>query len=222
MVKRYTAAQIAFHWVDTVCVGVLLVSGLGIYDPDIFGGLPAATWYAWHSWFAVIFLFALGFHVVYDGLVLDELAFMWFGKRELERQRMIARNFLGLTRAYPKYGKYHPSQIIFHWLAAANVLALVLTGLVLWKPTRALFPLRMLGLGWDFVYSCRTLHDFFTATLIALLIGHVYFGIGIRKNWATARSMLTGKLPYEEYAKYHEVEGLGGVEEASLQPVDQA
>jgi len=214
LVQRYTALQRAFHWVNAVCIGVLLVSGLAIYDPDLFGWMhvPAATWFAWHRWFAVTFLVAVGFHIVYDSFVLDEFAFMWFGKEEVERQKLIARNFLGLSKAYPKYGKYHPSQITYHWLAAANLLALVLTGLILWKPARALFPLRLLGLGWDFVYACRTLHDFFTATLMALIIGHVYFGIGIKKNWIISKSMLTGTLPYEEYARYHEVEGIGGLE----------
>ncbi len=214
LVRRYTVPQRVFHWVNVVSVGVLLVSGLGIYAPDLFGGggVPAATWYAWHRWFAVIFLVAVGFHIVYDSFVLDEFAFMWFGKKEMERQKLIARNFLGLSKSYPKYGKYHPTQITYHWAVAANLLALVLTGLILWRPARALFPLRLLGLGWDFVYACRTLHDFFTATLMAMVIAHVYFGILIKKNWVISRSMLTGTLPYDEYARYHELEGASGLE----------
>ena len=50
------------------------------------------------------------------------------------------------------------------------------------------------------------LHDFLTATLVVLIIGHVYFAVFIKKNWPDLRAMFTGKIPLEEYEKYHEIE----------------
>ncbi len=47
---------------------------------------------------------------------------------------------------------------------------------------------------------------------MAMVIAHVYFGILIKKNWVISRSMLTGTLPYDEYARYHELEGASGLE----------
>ncbi len=207
-IKRYTVPQRIYHWANTVSVSVLLISGLAIYAPNLFSSLKitTSTWFRLHMWFVPIFLAGVAFHIIHSTFFLDRLGYLWFGRAEQQRLATIIRNFLGLTKAYPRLGKYHPAQILVHWAFSANLLVLTLTGFILWKPLRQLIPLRLFGLGWDFIFFNRLLHDFFTASLAAMIIGHVYFAVMIKKNWPDLKSMFTGKIPREEFERYHEIE----------------
>jgi cytochrome b subunit of formate dehydrogenase len=86
---------------------------------------------------------------------------------------------------------------------ASNLFDLILTGMVLWKPLRNLLPLSLFGLGWDFIYFTPILHGFFSATLFASLIGHIYFALFIKKKWPEAKSMVTGRMSLQEYLQSH-------------------
>ena len=171
--ERHTLFQRVFHWANVVSTAILLLSGLAMYRspslPDLGG--PTAFWFSWHQWVTPMFLALMTAHVLYEYRA-PELDQMWVGG---EGGR-----------------KYRPAQILFHWAIASNLFVLVLTGFVLWKPLRALLPLFLLGFGWDFIFFNRILHGFFTATLIALLLAHVYFALFIRENWPRTRSMITG------------------------------
>jgi formate dehydrogenase subunit gamma len=204
VILRYTVAQRVFHWVNAIACIVLLMTGLGIYAPGLFGNaVSTGTWFVWHSWFAVLLMVGVVFHFIHDSLIEDAFGFMWIGKEEVDTLKQVSKNFLGTSKVYPKYGKYNPMQIASHWMFTGSIFALILTGLILWKPTRFLFPLELLGLGWGFIYFCRILHDFFAAALLALIIGHVYFALFIKKNWSVSKSIITGKIDYAPYIKYH-------------------
>lgn len=206
-VKRYTVSQRIFHAINIVSILGLIVSGLFIYSPSLLNNLhiPTSTWFTWHRWFVAIFLVTTIFHIIYDSLVLDRFPYMWFGEVEWQKIRIIVKNFLGFTTKYPKYDKYHPGQILYHWFITLNLIALTLTGFVLWEPFRFMVPFQLFGLGWDFIHFNRTLHALFTATLIALIIGHVYFGLILKKNWPESKSILIGTIPMDHYLKYHEM-----------------
>ncbi|NIO06415.1 MAG: hypothetical protein GTO13_23230 [Proteobacteria bacterium] len=205
--ERYTLPQRIFHWVNAVSIFLLLISGLAIYAPNLFAfmNLKTSTWFELHMWLVPLFLGGVAFHIIHSAFFLDRLGYLWFGKAEQHRLATILRNFFGLTKEYPRLGKYHPAQILVHWGFFANLMALTLTGFIIWKPLRHLIPLRLFGLGWDFIFFNRILHDFFTASLAAMIIGHVYFAVLIKKNWPDLKAMFTGKIPLEEYAKYHEI-----------------
>ncbi len=149
----------AFHWTNAATVGILVVSGLAIY------GIPSADaarrttafWFAWHAWTAPLFAAVIVAHVVHEIVTPSHIDEMW--------------------PVAPRPGKYDAAQVVFHWLVALNLAALLLTGAVLWRPLRGLLPLRVLALGWDFVFVNRVLHAWFTSTLLALVLGHVYFGV---------------------------------------------
>jgi len=205
LTERYTLFQRIYHWVNTVAVFMLIVSGWMIYQPRKLTSVevPPSSWFLWHRWGVALLLVGLGFHVIYESFIVRRPNPMAINLDEVKRILSIIKNFFGLSRSYPLAGKYHPGQIIFHWAVAANLFLLTLTGFVIWKPFRDLLPLSLFGLGWDFIFYNRLLHGFFSATLIASLIGHIYFALFIKKNWGETKSMITGRVLLHEYLRSH-------------------
>jgi len=202
---RYTLFQRIYHWANTAAIFTLLFSGWMIYRFRPLFLLEGTTseYFTWHRWGVGLLLVGIAFHVIYESFVARDPNPMIFSLTEAKKILAILKNFFGLSRFYPLATKYHPGQIFFHWAVAGNVFCLILTGFVLWKPLRDLLPLSLLGLGWDFIFYCRVLHGFFSATLIASLMGHIYFALFIKKNWTETKSMFTGSVPLQDYLESH-------------------
>jgi formate dehydrogenase gamma subunit len=203
--ERHTLFQRIFHWTNGLAVFTLAGTGWMIYQPGQLLTMegPPSEWFLWHRWGVALLLAGIAAHIIREAFVAKEANPMVFNRAEVRRILSIFKNFFGLSKVYPLAGKYHTGQLIFHWGVAANIFALILTGMVLWKPLRELLPLPLFGLGWDFIYFTRILHGFFSATLFASLIGHIYFALFIKKNWPEARSMVTGRMPLREYLTSH-------------------
>lgn len=150
-----------------------------------------------------LLLVGLVFHFIYESFIARGSNPMAVNRKEVRKILTIQKNFFGLSKSYPLATKYHPGQIFFHWVVAGNLFLLILSGFVIWKPFRDLFPPFLFGLGWNFIFYSRLLHGFFSATLIASLIGHIYFAILIKKNWSETKSMFTGRVSFREYLNFH-------------------
>ena len=204
-IERYTFFQRIYHWANTAAVLTLVISGWMIYQPrrlPTVEGTPS-VWFFWHRWGVALLVVGLVFHIIYESFIIRGSNPMVVNRAEAKRILSILKNFFGLSKSYPLAGKYHPGQIFLHWVVAGNLFLLILTGFVIWKPFRDLLPLSLFGLGWDFIFYNRLLHGFFSAILIASLIGHVYFALFIKKNWTETKSMITGRVPRHEYLKSH-------------------
>jgi cytochrome b subunit of formate dehydrogenase len=203
-IQRHTIFQRLFHWLNTVAVLTLTISGWMIYQPGgLYSGKPAVEGFFWHRWGAALLLVGIAFHMIYESFISKEPNPMAVNRREVRKIMATVRNFFGLSKAYPLPTKYHSGQILFHWAMAGNLFLLILTGFVLWKPLRDLLPLSFLGLGWNFIYYNRLFHGFLAATLAASLIVHFYFALMIKKNWVETKSMITGRVPAREYLETH-------------------
>jgi len=204
-IERHTLFQRIYHWANSGAIFTLLISGLMIYRPRQISPLEGATseWFFWHRWGIALLLVGIAAHIVHEALLAKEANPMVFNRAEARRILSIFKNFFGISKNYPLAGKYHTGQIFFHWAVAGNIFLLILTGMVLWKPFRDFIPLSLLGLDWDFIYFTRLVHGFFSATLIASLIGHLYFALFIKKNWPETKSMITGKISRREYLESH-------------------
>lgn len=202
---RHNLAQRIYHWTNAVAILILTISGVMLYQPAKFFSSvhPPAYWFLWHEWGTALLLVTLVFHLLYESFVVRVLNPMAINQREIRRLAEMTKNFLGLSKFYPCSGKYHPAQIFFHWAVAANVFLLILTGMVIWKPWRIMLPLSLLGVGWEFIYYNRILHAFFSASLLSLLIGHIYFALLIKKNWPETKSMITGQIRLGDYLDSH-------------------
>lgn len=203
--ERHNLFQRIYHWSNALAVFALAVSGLMIYQPKQVPLIEGTTsgWFLGHKWGVALLLVGIADHLVYEAFIARGVNPMAVNRAELRRFMTILKNFFGVSQSYPLAGKYHFGQLFFHWLVAGNLFFLILTGMVLWKPFRDFLPLSLFGLGWDFIYFNRILHGFFSATLLASLIGHVYFALFIKKNWPEAKSMITGRMSLRDYLESH-------------------
>ena len=198
--QRHTLFQRIYHWANSLAIFTLVISGWMIYQPGQIPNLEGAPskWFFWHQWGIALLLVGILAHIVREAFVAKEDNPMVFSRAELKRIFSIFKDFLSFFKKHPLVGKYHTGQIFYHWAVAANIFALILTGMALWKPFRDFLPLSLFGLGWDFIFFNRVIHGFFSATLIASLIGHLYFALFIKTNWPVAKSMVTGRTSLRE------------------------
>jgi len=206
-IERHTLFQRVFHWSNTVAVIILTISGWMVYQPRAILSFTETTsiGFTWHRWGTALLLIGLASHFIYESFIAHGSNPVAVNRAEGKILLAILKNFFGLSKSYPLINKYHPGQIVFHWIVAGNLFLLILSGFVIWKPFRDLLPLSLFGLGWDFVFYCRLLHGFFSATLIPSLMGHIYFAVLIKKNWSETKSMFTGRVSLREYLNFHSV-----------------
>ena len=193
-VLRYQIGARLYHWANTVVVLGLVVSAVALFAP---GSLGAAPWLLIHEVLAVLFVAGLVLHIVVAPRRGDARS-MWFDGRDVRDLRVIATNFLGRTRGYPAFGKYDPLQKLYHAVLTLLAAALIFSGAYL----------LINGEAWatftrEWMRVMRLVHDVSGFALIAIVVGHVYFGI-IRVNWPQLVSMWTGRLRGSSFNLYHD------------------
>lgn len=193
-VLRYQIGARLYHWGNTLVVLGLSASGIALYAPGSFG---AAPWLIVHEVFAVLFVIGLALHIIVAPTSGDGRS-MWFEARDIHDLRVIVANFLGRTRHYPAFGKYDPLQKLYHAILTLLAAGLVFSGAYLLINGEAW---ATFSHGW--MRAMRLVHDVSGFAFIAIVIGHVYFGI-IRVNWPQLVSMWTGRLRGSSFNLYHD------------------
>jgi cytochrome b subunit of formate dehydrogenase len=193
-ISRYEIGARLYHWGNTLLVAGLAVSGVALFAPSALG---RRSWLLLHEVFAVLFVLALALHIVVAPKRGDARS-MWFDAQDWRDLRVIITNFLGRTRRYPAFGKYDPLQKIYHALLTLLGAGLIFSGVYLFLSAEfwATF-----SHGW--LRIMRLLHDAGAFAFIAILVGHVYFGV-IRVNWPRLVSMCTGRLRGSSFNLYHD------------------
>jgi formate dehydrogenase subunit gamma len=213
-ILRYTRVQRAYHWLTLLTLSVLFFSGLAIYKPDPFAfGMQTSRWFlyptysfwfGWHILFAFVLLVSGGFHIVYDTLILRRGWDIWFEGKDWKNLKMIAANWVNISKEYPKYTKYHPMQKFLHWGIFGVLLLIGITGFVMWEPTRyRLFPWWATDVGIEFICDMHIIHQFLTFAIITMIILHFTFSALSIHNWPISKSMITGYVPAKWFYKYH-------------------
>ena len=152
-------------------------------------------------------MIALVAHVWHDTITLKNFGRMWVTRRELSegfRRLTSFRNSAPIEES-SKLSHYKLEQIAFHWILAAVVSVIVITGFILWKPARIFVAPFWMPFGWDAVFAARVLHQLFTFILIAMIIAHIYFAVLVPKNWPYLRSIFTGRVLLSWYASHHRI-----------------
>jgi formate dehydrogenase subunit gamma len=193
-ILRYQPGARLYHWGNALLVIGLSLSGVALFSP---GSLGRGSWLLLHEVLAALFILALVLHIVVAP-ARGEGRSMWFEARDIHDLRVMAANFLGRTREYPALGKYDPLQKIFHAFLTLLSAGLVFSGVYLFLNADA-----WATFSHAWVRIMRLLHDASAFAFIAVLVGHVYFGL-IRVNWPQLVSMVTGRLRGSSFNRYHD------------------
>ena len=193
-VLRYQVGARLYHWGNTLVVLGLAATGIALFAP---GSLGTAPWLIIHEVLAVLFVIGLVLHVIVAPARGDGRS-MWFEARDIRDLHVMVTNFLGRTRRYPAFGKYDPLQKLYHAFLTLLAISLITSGAYL----------LISGEAWatfshQWMRTMRLVHDISSFAFIAIIVGHVYFGI-IRVNWPQLVSMWTGRLRGSSFNLYHD------------------
>ena len=195
-VVRYELGARLYHWGNTFLMLGLALSGVALYSP---GSLSGWSWLLIHEILAALFILALVLHIIVAP-TRGEGRSMWFDAKDLRDLRLIAANFVGLTRTYPAFGKYDPWQKVYHAILTLFAAALIFSGAYLFisAETWGTF-------SHNWMRQMRLLHGVGAFAFIAIIVGHVYFGI-IRVNWPQLVSMFTGRIRGSSFNLFHDAD----------------
>ncbi|MCH2356017.1 MAG: cytochrome b/b6 domain-containing protein [Pseudomonadales bacterium] len=185
-VLRHETIDRLFHWIMAGSILLLILTGVA---PII--GLRIA-WLNLHWIAGLVLTFVVIFHIV-RSLFWQDFKSMILGPRDFGEPFDSAK----------KPGKYSFEQKGMHWAVTVVVLAVVVTGLLMflqidtpfWDRTNSM-PESQLGLVF-------LLHGLSTLALVALAASHIYFALRPEKLFYT-RSMISGWISEDEMTANHD------------------
>jgi Ni/Fe-hydrogenase 1 B-type cytochrome subunit len=192
---KYELGARLYHWGNFLFLAGLILSGLALFVP---GSLRPfrVSWFLGHEIFAGLFVAGLLLHIVVATWRGDPRS-MWFSRRDLDDLRVTSANFLGTTRAYPRFGKYDPWQKLFHAVLTLLSVVMIFTGFYLFLSAEGYVTFTHEWLRWQ-----RLSHDFVAFIFVAMIVAHIYFGL-IRVNWPNLIAMFTGRVSARYFRLRH-------------------
>ena len=187
--KRYTASERSNHWIMGICFILLGLSGLAFFHPAFY---PLTQLFGGGVWARIIH--------PYLGVILGaSFAVMFLRFYKLNTITATDREWLsrvgemieGNDHNMPEQGKYNGGQKLVFWGMGACVLALLASGLVMWRSFFD-FPVGMVRLA-------AVIHAATATAMILIAIVHVYAAIWTK---GTLRAMWYGTVT-RAWAKQH-------------------
>ena len=183
-VQRYTFAERAYHWINSIAYTYLMLTGLALFTPlaywlaYVLGG-PATIRY-WHPWIGLVY-FATIFW----------MHRMW--KRDMQKipeDEKWSKNI----RAYaenrdelmPPQGRFNAGQKQFWWVMFVCTFILLLTGIIMWIPEKMPRDFHWVLSVIVFIHSATAL------ITIAAFIIHVYMSIWVTPG--SVKAMVEGHV----------------------------
>ncbi|SEN24190.1 formate dehydrogenase subunit gamma [Pseudomonas sp. ok272] len=171
-IQRYTANQRSNHWLVAILFFMAALSGLALFHPalfwlsNLFGGGPWTR--ILHPFMGVVMF------VLFMGLVISFWRANVFIRNDGVWLRQIGQVIQNKEEGVPPIGKYNPGQKLLFWTLLACMLALLVTGLVIW---RAYFSA---WFGITVIRWSMLLHALAGFVLVLSIIIHIYAGIWIK------------------------------------------
>lgn len=211
-IRRFTAAELAQHWVLLITLTVLALTGLALFAHGTWlgralialeGGIEARG--IIHRVAAVVLMALVGWHFLY-------VVFSERGHRQLMALRPTRRDFstigtliayyLGRTASAPDFGRFTPLQKLQYWGAGIGSLTMIATGFVLWFHTQAMAVVP------KWVIDVTTIvHGYEGLILFVLLFGwHLYIVHLSPGNFPMQRTFLDGTVTAATMWREHRLE----------------
>ena len=184
------------HWVNAIALGIMVGSGLQIYNASPYGEFtfpPFMTlggWLAgarmWH-FFAMWILFINGLvWVVYNISTRHGRLTTFFRKEDISGVVPMIQYYLRIRKQHPPVKKYNPLQKLAYTSVVFLGAASLLTGIAIYWPVQFSRVTALFG-GYDFA---RGWHFFFTLSFILFFLGHIF--MVIISGWSNFVSIITG------------------------------
>jgi formate dehydrogenase subunit gamma len=192
LIERYQASDRINHWVVAICFILLALSGLALFHPSMFwlthllGGGP---------WTRILHPFiGLVMFAAFAGLVWRFRQHNRIDSRDKQWLRQVRDVINNREARLPEVGRYNAGQKVLFWLMVICMLALLVTGLLIWHPYFAPgVPISLVRLG-------VVLHAIAAFVLIVGIIVHIYAAIWVKD---TMRAMIRGTVTRAWARKHH-------------------
>ena len=183
-IPRYTANERTNHWLVALSFIAAALSGLALFHP---WGFWLTALFGGGQWTRILH----PFFGVFMFIVVFLLAFRMWGDNTMDaRDREWIRSMRQVVNnreeGVPEVGRFNGGQKLLFWSLIVCMIALLLTGLVMWRPyLAAAFPI-------DLVRFASLVHAFFALVIICLIIVHIYSGFWVKgamaamtRGWVT-------------------------------------
>ncbi|MFD1704981.1 formate dehydrogenase subunit gamma [Methylopila henanensis] len=182
-VRRYDAAARVNHWITALCFVLLTLSGLALFHPslffltDLFGG--GANTRAFHPWIGVVLLAS------FTVLFVRFWKYNLWNRDDTQWTKQIGDVIKGDEEHLPELGKYNAGQKFVFWGTSLLIVALFVSGLVIWDQYfHGLVTIEVNRLA-------ALVHSLAAIGAILIIIVHIYAGIWVK---GTVRAMTQGKV----------------------------
>lgn len=201
-VRRYSGSARINHWIVAVSFVALLLSGLSLFHPSLyglsvlFGGGAVVRWL--HPWIGIVLTVSfLGLFVRFFWQNLPEFTdFVWLAR--------IRHVLSGHDEYLPEVGKYNAGQKFVFWSQTMLVATMFVTGIGLWEPGLA-YVEKLLGFKAtiDQLRLAALLHAGAAVLAITIWIIHVYAAIWVRGTIsAMTRGTVSGGWGWRHHRKW--------------------
>jgi len=174
LIRRYSLAERANHWLGALAYTYLLITGLAFWSPYLYwlaavvGGGPTARF--WHPWLGLVF----------------SVSFLWTSKEWLRDMQIdssdrawskaIGNYIRNEDAKLPPVGRFNYGQKLFFWGIFYSVILLLLSGIALWYTESLPWNLRILR------YAAILIHASVALISIGLVLIHVYMSAILEKG----------------------------------------
>jgi formate dehydrogenase subunit gamma len=189
---RYTASERVNHWMVAITFVLVALSGLSFFHPAFF---PLTLLFGGGVWTRIL-------HPYLSVLLILFFASLFMRFSALNRMTPADREWVKRVgqmvgdnndRNMPAQGKFNGGQKLLFWAVSVCLLAMVLSGLVMWRAWFT-FPVTLVRL-------CAVIHAAGAAVMVLLILVHVYAGIWTR---GTIRAMVYGTVSRAWAKQHHE------------------
>ncbi len=185
-VVRHESIDRIFHWLMAVSIFVLIFTGTA---PIL--GLRIA-WLNIHWISGLLLTFLIFAHII--------RSVFW---QDFKSMLLTPKDFSEPFDSNAKPGKYYFEQKGMHWAATVVVLAVIVTGVLMFMQIDTPFWSRTNSMPEDQLGLVFLLHGLSTLALVALASTHIYFALRPEKIFYT-RSMVAGWMSEDEMTANHD------------------
>ena len=184
------------HWLNVIALGILVTSGLRIYNASpiwsfkipvvlTFGGWLAGA-RQWHFFAMWLFVFNGVVWLLYNIFTRHGRRTTLFSPHDVDGVLPMIRYYLRIEKRSPALTKYNALQKLAYTTIPLAAIGAVLSGIVLYWPVQFGFITKLFG-NYDIA---RVWHFIFMSVLVIFFFGHIVMVIAA--GWSNFLSMITG------------------------------